>query len=207
MTSVPISPIVHPMTIGRPLEFNPDIALEAAMQLFWRRGYESSSLQELLTTMGLSKSSFYQTFKSKHALFQCCIQHYRQAFNNEMRAQLKETGSAKTFINTLFCNVANETTGPDARRGCLLMNTASEFAQTDSKIAELVSSSIENLIDVFEIAIQQAQQQGDIPSTKDARSLATYLVSSMSGLKNMVKAGADRETVKRIAGIVQSALD
>lgn len=195
------------MMTGRPLEFNPDIALESAMQLFWRKGYESSSLQELLTTMGLSKSSFYQTFKSKHALFQSCIQHYRQTLNNEMRTQLKNTDSGKTFINNLFYNVANETSGPGARRGCLLMNTASEFAQTDQEIAELVSSSIDSITNAFELAIQQAQQQGEIPSDKDARTLATYLVSNMSGLKNMVKAGADRETVKRIASIVMTALD
>lgn len=157
--------------------------------------------------MGLSKSSFYQTFKSKHALFQNCIQHYRQTLNNQMRAQLKNTGSGKTFINNLFNNVANETSGSDARRGCLLMNTASEFAQTDQEIADLVSSSIDSITSVFELAIQQAQQQGEISSDKDARTLATYLVSNMSGLKNMVKAGADRETVKRIASIVMSTLD
>jgi len=195
------------MTMGRPLEFNPDYALEAAMQLFWRKGYESSSLQDLLGTMGLSKSSFYQTFNSKHALFQQCIQHYRQTLTDEMQAQLQETGSGKTFITTLFHNVSNETTGPDARRGCLLMNTASEFAQSDPEISELVSNSIEQLTKIFEQAIQQAQQQGDISPDNDSQALATYLVSSMSGLRNMVKAGADRKTVKQIADVVISALD
>lgn len=195
------------MTIGRPLEFNPDHALDAAMQLFWRKGYESSSLQDLLGTMGLSKSSFYQTFKSKQLLFQQCIRHYRRTLTDEMRAQLQKTGSGKTFITTLFHNVTRETSGPDARRGCLLMNTASEFAQSDPDIAKLVSSSIDKFTNVFELAIQQAQQQGDISSDKDSQTLATYLVSSMSGLRNMVKAGADRKTVKQIADVVLSALD
>ncbi len=195
------------MMIGRPREFNPEIALESAMQLFWRKGYESSSLQDLLSTMGLSKSSFYQTFKSKHALFQNCIEHYQQTLDSEMRTQLENTGSGKAFIKNLFTSVANETSGSDARRGCLLMNTASEFAQTDQEIAELVSSSIDCITDVFETAIQQAQRQEEIPSDKDARTLATYLVSTMSGVRNMVKAGADRETVKRITGIAMTALD
>lgn len=177
------------------------------MQLFWRRGYESSSLQELLSTMGLSKSSFYQTFTSKQTLFQRCIKHYRKTLTSELKTQLKKTGSGKTFINTLFRNIANETCGPDARRGCLLMNTASEFAQSDPDIADLVNNSIEHFIEVFELAVQQAQQQADIPVNKDSRTLATYLVSSMSGLKNMVKAGADKKTVKQIADVVLSALD
>lgn len=195
------------MTIGRPLEFDPDIALDAAMQLFWRKGYESSSLQELLSTMGLSKSSFYQKFNSKHSLFQRCIQHYRQMLTDKMKTLLEKNGSGKSFINSLFHNVANETSGPDAQMGCMVMNVTSEFAQTDPIIAQIVSSSIESFIDVFEIAIKQAQQQGEIASDKDARSLAHYLVSSMSGLKNMVKGGADRETIKRIANIILSALD
>ncbi|MCF7816958.1 MAG: TetR/AcrR family transcriptional regulator [Kiritimatiellales bacterium] len=195
------------MTIGRPLEFDPDVALEAATQLFWSKGYESSSLQDLLSTMGISKSSFYQTFKSKHLLFQSCIQNYRKMLIDSLRAQLKEARSGRIFIRTIFDGVANETIGICARRGCLLMNTASEFSQTDPEISELVSISLENLTDIFETAIKQAQEQGEIPPSKDPRSLATYLVSSMSGLKNMVKAGADRETIKRIASIIQTPLE
>ncbi len=195
------------MTLGRPIEFNPAVALDAAMQLFWRRGYESSSLQELIKTMGLSKSSFYQTFKSKHLLFQRCIQHFQLTMSAEMEAHLEKSDSGRDYINALFHSVANEINGPNAHRGCLLMNTASEFSQTDSEIAKLVSSSIEKFIDLFETAIKQAQQQGEIPSSKNSRALATYLASSMGGLRNMVKAGADQKTAKKIADITLSALD
>jgi TetR/AcrR family transcriptional repressor of nem operon len=87
------------------------------------------------------------------------------------------------------------------------MNTASEFAQTDPEIAELVSRSIKNLTQVFELAIEQGQQQGDIPADKNRQELANYLVSSMSGLKNMVKAGANSKSIKQTADIVLSALD
>lgn len=195
------------MAIGRPIEFDPDVALDAAMQLFWRKGYVACSLQDLLTTMGLSKSSFYQTFDSKHALFQRCIQRYRQSLTGELRSQLGKAESARGFLSNLFYGVANETRGENARRGCLLMNTASEFAQSDRQIAALVNSSLENFAEVFEAAIRQAQQQGEVAASKDARVLAKYLVSSMSGLKNMVKAGADRKTVRDVAEVVLSTLN
>ena len=81
------------------------------------------------------------------------------------------------------------------------MNAASEFAQTDAQIAALISNGLNQTTDLFETAIKQAQQQQDISASADSRSLAIYLVSSMSGMKNMVKAGADRETIKRIAEI------
>lgn len=195
------------MSAGRPLQFNPEVALNAAMLLFWRKGYESTSLLDLLTAMGLSKSSFYQAFKSKHRLFQLSIQHYQNELSENLQMQMKLADSSRDFLENLFRNVASETSGPDARRGCLLMNTANEFAQTDSEIAGLVAGSIEHLTNIFEQAILQAQDEDKISKDKDARSLAIYLVSSMSGLKNMVKAGADRETIKRIVDNVLSVLD
>lgn len=207
MISGLISPILGYMSIGRPLEFDPNMALESAMHVFWRQGYEASSLQDLISAMGLSKSSFYQAFESKQTLFKRCIKFYRQGLIDELQSKLSKTVSGKAFIQTLFRDVAKETTGTDGRRGCLLMNTASEFAQTDPEIAELVSSSINNLTQVFELAIEQGQQQGDIPVDKNRHELANYLVSSMSGLKNMVKAGANTKSIKQTADIVLSALD
>lgn len=177
------------------------------MHVFWRQGYEASSLQDLLGAMGLSRSSFYQAFESKPALFKRCIQFYRQGLVDELQSKLRKTGSGKAFIQTLFRDVAKETTGPDGRRGCLLMNTASEFAQSDPEIADLVSNSIKNLTRVFEKAVKQGQQQGDIPSDRNSHVLANYLVSSMSGLRNMVKAGADSKSIRQTADIVLSALD
>ena len=207
LTSGLVGPILSYMAIGRPLEFDPDVALESAMHVFWRQGYAASSLQDLIRAMGLSKSSFYQAFESKQALFKRCIQFYRQGLLDQLQGKLRKTESGKAFIQTLFRDVAKETTSPDGRRGCLLMNTASEFAQTDPEIAELVSSSINNLTRIFEKAIQQGQQQGDIPADKNRHELANYLVSSMSGLKNMVKAGADSKRIKQTADIVLSVLN
>lgn len=194
-------------SIGRPLEFNPDMALESAMHVFWSHGYEATSLQDLIGAMGLSKSSFYQAFDSKHALFQRCITHYRQAMIDKFQEQYQQSDSARAFLNAVFLDITRETSGIDSRRGCLLMNTASEFAQADPEIAELVSDSIKHFTELFEATITQAQQQGDIPAEKNARDLATYLVSSMSGLKNLVKAGANRKTVKQTAELVLSVLD
>lgn len=207
LTNGPFGPNVVSMSIGRPLQFDPEAALDCAMRLFWRKGYESSSLQELISAMGLSKSSFYQAFNSKHALFERCIERYHQLLTGEMSTRLNRADHGKAFIRELFHSVANETEGRDARRGCLLMNTASEFAQSDGRISKLVSTSIAALVEIFESAITQAQQQHEIPADKNARELANYLVSSMSGLKNMVKAGADRETILQVADVVLGSLD
>ena len=157
--------------------------------------------------MQLSKSSFYQAFKSKPQLFQQSIRRYRRQSTRRLLDTLSRTDNARSFIETLFNNIADETDGPDARRGCLLLNTANEFAQTDPHIADLVADSLEQITSIFEQAILQAQTENMISRQKNAHALAKYLMSSMSGLKNMVKAGADRDTIRNINGIVLSALD
>lgn len=191
---------------GRPLEFNPDEVLESAMQLFWSKGYRFTSLQLLIATMGISKSSFYQAFGSKHVIFQSCIKRYRLMLIEMVRAQLKQSNSGKQFIETIFSDAINQTEENEIRRGCLLMNTASEFAQTDPVIADLITASLDELTDLFESAIIQAQQEGDISYDKNAHLLAVYLVSSISGLKCMVKAGVNEETASNIAKATTSLL-
>ncbi len=195
------------MNIGRPLEFNPDQALEAAMQLFWRQGYESSSLQQLLTTMGLSKSSFYQHYKSKYQLFQSSVKHYEDTLIDELSDKLAAADNGLAFITTLFNDVSNECANSDTRIGCMLMNTVSEFAQDDPVIAQLVNHSMERFYQVFLKAVKDGQNTGLINANKDAETLARYLISSMSGLKNMVKSGADAQTIKQINSVVLASLN
>ncbi len=195
------------MTLGRPLEFDPEIALKSAMDLFWCEGYKSSSLQNLISVMKLSKSSFYQTFKSKQALFQLCLQYYREVLVEQLSLELIESRSGKVFIRSVFENIANETDKTTPPKGCLLMNTANEFSQTDTEIARLVSSSIQSITSVFELAVKQSQSNGEIPGVQNPGQLASYLVNSICGLRNMIKAGAERTQVDQIVELTLSILD
>jgi TetR/AcrR family transcriptional repressor of nem operon len=195
------------MSVGRPLEYDPEIALDTAMRLFWRKGYETTSLQDLLSEMGLSKSSFYQAYESKHALFEKCVEHYQATRIDKLNTQIDKHRSARAFLEAAFMDVANETRDITTRKGCLLMNTASEFGQTDPSIAKLVADSLDQITTIFKNAIERAQQNGEIPAQKNATELASYLVSTMSGLENMVKAGKDRQTIKHIAKTALSVLN
>jgi len=195
------------MSIGRPLQFDPDQALGSAMQLFWRKGYESTSLHDLLKVTGLSKSSFYQTFGSKHAVFERSINRYKGDMIRELRDMLDQSVSGKAFIEQLFESVTTETRGKNSRRGCLVMNTASEFAQTDPVISKLIKQSTKAFCRVFEDAILRAQQEGEVNKNRDSKVLATYLLSSMSGLKTQVKAGISVDEVRAITGVILSVLD
>lgn len=191
-------------TVGRPLEFDPDAALEAAMQQFWSKGYEHTSMQDLLDAMNLSKSSLYQAFGGKQSLFRRCVVRYADQVTERLRAALQAAPSGRRFIEAFLHSVVKEVQQP---RGCLVMNTASEFAQAEPEIAADVAQSVERFRAVLQAAVERAQQEGDIPLDRDPRLLASYLVSSMSGLKVQSKAGADAKTLKGIIAVILKALD
>lgn len=192
--------------VGRPLEFDPDAALDAAMGVFWSHGYEHTSMQDLLEAMDLSKSSLYQAFGGKQALFRRCLAHYADMFVGQLREKLAISPSGRQFIED-FLHSALEDTHSGEPRGCLVMNTASEFAQSDPAIATDVARSIKRFRDTLRLAVERAQREGEIAPDRDPRVLASYLVSSMSGLKNQAKAGIDAKTLKDIIQVVLRALD
>lgn len=195
------------MKLGRPLEFDPDESLETAMQLFWSKGYEATSLQDLLNAMALSKSSFYQAFGGKHPLFEQCINRYRDKLATQMLDRLRRAKSGKAFIEESLYSLAEEVRCSEQPRGCLIMNSATEFAQRDPVVAELIAQGTEKFTNVFLAAVKRAQAEGDIPLQKNAHALARYLVSSISGLKTMAKAGTDPTTLEEIVGVVLTALE
>ncbi len=193
--------------MGRPLEFDKDEALEQAMHVFWTRGYDATSLRDLLEAMELSKSSFYQSFGSKGALFQRCINRYRGQVAGRMRRELDRAPSARAFIEDAFRSITGKVHEPDGRRGCLIMNTASHMATRDRDVAALVAEGAAQFETLFRRAIERAQREGDIPADRESRVLARYLVSSRSGLMAMAKAGASKRDLEEVVSVILAALD
>lgn len=202
--------LVHKPTMsaspGRPLEFDPDAALDAAMQVFWRNGYENTSMQDLLDAMNLSKSSLYQAFGGKQALFERCMTRYGDEMIGTLRDALQASPSGLGFIRQFLESVLDEARGVCEARGCLILNTANEFACRNPQIADAVSQGLNRFHEVLQAAVVRAQQEGDIPPERNANMLATYLVSSMSGLKTMSKAGAGEKTLEGIIELTLKAL-
>ena len=191
---------------GRPLEFDPDAALDAAMQVFWRNGYENTSMQDLLDAMRISKSSLYQAFGGKQALFERCMTRYGDEMTGALRGALQASPSGLGFIRQFLESVLDEARGVCEARGCLVLNTANEFARRNPRIAEAVSQGLDRFHGVLLTAVERAQQEGGIPLARNAAMLASYLVSSMSGLKTMSKAGAGEDTLRGIVELTLKAL-
>jgi len=177
------------------------------MQVFWSKGYEATSLADLIEAMEISKSSFYQTFESKHQLFQNCLNFYQDRFLSDMTDSLQKAKTGRFFIEDTFYSMAEKARPSGDRRGCLISNCVSELAQRDPVIAKLISKSVNQITDVFLSAIKRGQQEGGISKNKKPLPLARYLLSSMNGLTTRVKAGAGSKEVKEVAQVVLTALN
>jgi TetR/AcrR family transcriptional regulator, transcriptional repressor for nem operon len=194
------------MTYGRPREFDVDHALAAATQQFWAEGYEATSLQDLLKAMNLSKSSLYQTFGKKYDLFIRCLEFYQQSMVDELNTQLINSISPKQFLSDFLEGVILEAKTKATRKGCFLVNTANELSQRDAGVAKAVSCGTRNLSEVFHRAIEQGKNQKLINNNMSTESLVDYLMTSISGLRTMIKAGADRDTLNPVINIIMQTL-
>ena len=194
------------MIRGRPLEYDPDTVLDAAMQLFWQQGYEATSLQDLLHVMRLSKSSLYQAYGSKHNLFLHCIKRYHKRTMDEMHERLNGADSGAQFVLETLSKVISEANELANPKGCLMTNTASEFAQSNSQVALQVAIGLDGYREMFRQAVEKGQQDETIRPDMDSNQLANYLVTNMSGLRTMVKAGTDKTTLQQTVGVIISAI-
>lgn len=192
--------------IGRPVEFDREVALKAATQLFWRQGYESTSMQDLLATMNLSKSSLYQAFGSKQALFELCVREYEHTMVGQLRRDLEAAPSGLSFIKGFLETVIAEARGLREPRGCLVLNTANEFAQHDPRIAREVAQGLGGFRNVLTAAIRRGQEEGDIRTDREAATLAHFVMSNMGGMRTLAKGGAGEKALRGIIEVVLEAL-
>ncbi|MEH6630663.1 MAG: TetR/AcrR family transcriptional regulator [Halopseudomonas aestusnigri] len=194
------------MMLGRPREFDIDIALDQAMELFWTQGYESTSLHNLLAATGLSKSSLYKVFGSKQQLFEMSIDHYSEKLHASMKKGLEVKASGWSFINDILQFIAHEGDRTPEPRGCLLVNSINEWRVRDLEIKKLIIDRFSTFEDLFEQAIIRAQREGDIPQDNSSQELAAFLFCSISGLRSSVKAGASKEKLDTIVRFILSSL-
>ena len=191
--------------MGRPIEFDKDEVLEKAMHVFWQKSFESASLQDLIEAMDLSKSSFYQSFTSKQDLYLKCLDNYQNKQIANLIENLAKAKSSKEFIEGMFAEVIATANIESGKFGCFLLNATNEFPFGDVNLSPFINKSFQKMEVVWQIAIKQAQEEGDIPAEKDASALASYLLSSMTGLRTMIKAGTSPQSLRKIVETILPA--
>jgi TetR/AcrR family transcriptional repressor of nem operon len=191
----------------RPKEFDPERALDKAMQVFWHKGYEATSMEDLLTAMNLNRGSLYDTFGDKRQLFLKVMDRYCHGFIGEKFLLLDQPGPSLQTLRRFIHGMIEGAIADPQRRGCLIANTAMELAPHEKDIAGKVCQALKIGEDAFFKVLTRAKAQGELRADKDPRVLARFLVTMMQGTIVMIKAGASAEAVKQSAETAFSILD
>jgi TetR/AcrR family transcriptional regulator, transcriptional repressor for nem operon len=169
--------------MARPYEFDIDIAIDRAMQVFWQKGYAGTTPQDLLDAIKIGKGSFYNTFKSKHHLFELCLQRYRNAQADALVQFLKQPGSAKERLSAaLEILVRFDLEGP-IKKGCMAVNTAAELSTSDESAARIVREMFDRTEAAFTQLVLEGQAAGEFRNDIDALSLASLVFTTVVGLR------------------------
>lgn len=185
-------------------EFEPGEALDAAVQLFWRKGYAATSMRDLLSGMGIGRGSFYDTFGDKHALFLASLDRFQELRTAWIDEALEDSGL--DGIEEVFRRTVDGLVGFEPRRGCLLANTAVELAPHDAAVAEKISRYLRRTEEAFEGALIRAREAGEIPESADPKAQARFLVNTLHGLRVLARAGSDRAALEDTSRIALAAL-
>lgn len=185
--------------MARNKSFDPDTVLRKAMQLFWRQGYEATSVDDLVHAMGINRASLYGTFGDKKTLFLRALSRYIETVLEPRLTALEIAASPLEALRGLFAELAAFAAGDPQRRGCLVVNTACELASRDAEVAARLRAQAEALEVRLARLLARAQAKGEIASEYDPKALAACLAALIDGLRVRSKLGADRAGLDSVA--------
>jgi TetR/AcrR family transcriptional repressor of nem operon len=175
--------------VARTKEFDPDAALQKALELFWERGYEATSMADLVAHLGIARASIYATFGGKHELYLKAFERYLQTRDPDVVELLSQPGPALPAVRALVTAYADESL--EDRRGCMVVNSAVELFARDAETARRVEASWDVLETALTSALTRARAQGELPADKDPRALARFLLVLLQGMRVLGRAHPD----------------
>ncbi|MFB6844633.1 TetR/AcrR family transcriptional regulator [Streptomyces sp. NPDC056373] len=196
--------------MARPRMFDEERALDAAMHTFWKKGYEATSTQDLCDATGLGRSSVYNTFKSKHDLFERALSRYIDTMTTAQLAVLEDGRlNGADRVRTLFTMVIDgdaEHRTEGRSIGCLTVNTTVELATRDADAARMLERDTARRLAALRAVVEEGRRDGSITSTRDTGALARFLNAAIAGMRISGQGGADRAAMESIAEVTLDAL-
>jgi TetR/AcrR family transcriptional repressor of nem operon len=192
--------------MARTKEFDEERALASAMDVFWRSGYENTSLEDLVREMGIAKQSLYDTFGDKRALYLKAMAFYRKQTNSSLRDLLACAPTAKEGFTRILLGLVAESREQHAR-GCLLLSANMERAADDEEIATFLMDNQAEVESIFADALYRGKRTGELGDEQDAGALAKFFVVTVQGMRAMARLKSDRRALRQVARIALAVLD
>src|SRR5262245_2658084 len=188
------------------VSFDEKKALQNATNLFWFKGYNGTSMDDLTKATGLSRSSIYNSFGDKQSLFIQCLSFYKNDLLDKVMEVLVKQNSPLKKIETVFKLSIDGLLSDKDRKGCLIVNTTTELANIEGEILSFMKKFSEQIEGLFQTWIKEGQESGEISKTFSPVALARHLFNSYQGIKVIAQTTNDRKTLDDILKVTLSVL-
>ncbi len=192
------------MVAGRPKKFDPDLALDLALDVFWRQGFEGTSISDLTAAMGINRPSLYATFGDKESLFRKALDRYVQARACHMQSALDEP-TAKRVVHKLWESSIRSADTSGHRRGCFLVQSALACSEENHAMQQAAFEARSSAEKVLRERFEKAIEAGDLPPSADAAHLARYVTTFTYGIAVQAAGGASPTELAAAAAIALNA--
>ena len=191
----------------RPREFDETTVLEAALECFWQRGYEATSVRDLAASMGLTAPSLYNAFGDKQQLFARALEHYLDCTTRDRLRRLETSLPPKEAILRFFDEIIEHSINDRKRKGCFLVNSALEVAPHQSKLGIVIADQFADIEAFFKRTIRAARADGTAPRGIDAKDTARLLLGVLLGLRVLARTTPNRALLEGVTRPALALLD
>jgi len=179
--------------------FDEDRVLDQAVDCFWSRGYEATSVRDLADAMGIGGASLYNTYGDKRALFTRSLERYANRSMRERIARLEGNRQPKEAIEAFLAEIIDRSVGDPDRKGCLLVNSALDVAPHDVAIGKVVAGYLDEIRAFFRRNVEAARKAGQVPRRLDADAVSVHLLGVLLGIRVLARTGAKRKLLESVA--------
>ncbi|PFZ31618.1 TetR/AcrR family transcriptional regulator [Bacillus wiedmannii] len=183
--------------MGRKISFNKEHALNKAMHLFWEKGYDATYISDLIETMGISRSTLYDSFGDKDALFKLVLEHYKN-YGSQKRNLLFSGINTKASLTSFFYQHIEKCYSDEIPKGCIITNSSLLIGQIDPSIEEILINDFNELENVFKQVIEEGKRSREISQEADTELVAYSLLSLNHSLNVMSKYKKEKNLAYRL---------
>lgn len=192
--------------MARPREFDEEAVLDAAAQCFWSRGYEATSVRDLIENTGLTGASLYNAFGDKRALYQKALDHYVEGSIAD-RIRRCQGLAPLDALSAFFDEILKRSLSDRQHKGCMLVNAALDVAPHDPAFQEVVANILVGIEQFFRNCIEKGQADGTITPAQSAENLARHLLGMLMGVRVLARVRPERALLEGAVASVLAILD
>lgn len=193
--------------MARPREFDPRETLQAAISMFWEKGYYDSSVDELVKRSGVAKYGIYGTFGTKRELFMKALHQYANDRHFDIQFPIRKPNASLKEIHSFFKEASKRLGDKDSRRGCLVCNTGMELGMKEPEVREFVKEFFRDIKQVMKDCLKRAIKKGDLDKKTKVDSLAAYLVTEFRTILMLAASGHTRRDIENHLKVALRVLD